>query len=135
MAAATAAATAAAYKRFLLEVARGQQGQTQPPPPPLQFPILFLLETLASLGSQSQPLQPTPGIKQMLDILFGHPDLESLLADPEESHAIQQHFVQRYLSHTDTAIWTDFILPTWTATAAATAAAAAVATKARQPLH
>ena len=74
----------------------------------------------------------------MLDILFGHPDLESLLADPEESHAIQQHFVQRYLSHTDPAIWTDFILPTWTATATAAAtaaAAAAAATKARQPLH
>ena len=74
----------------------------------------------------------------MLDILFSHPDLKSLLADPEESHAIQQHFVQNYLPHTDLAIWTDFILPTWVvaaATAAAAAAAAAAATKARQPLH
>jgi hypothetical protein len=126
------AAATAAYKRFLLEVARGQQAKTQPPPPPLQFPILFLLETLASMGSQSLP-QPTPGIKQMLDILFGHPGLASLLADPEESQEIQQHFVQRYLPHTDpsfTEIWTNIILPTWVV-----ATATAAATKARQPLH
>jgi len=67
----------------------------------------------------------------MLDILFSHPGLASLLADPEESHAIQQHFVQRYLPHTDPELWTNIILPTWTA--AATAAAAV--TKDRQPLH
>jgi hypothetical protein len=66
----------------------------------------------------------------MLDILFSHPDLASLLADPEESHAIQQHFVQRYLPQTDPsfmAIWMGIILPTWTATAAAA--------KDPQPLH
>lgn len=68
----------------------------------------------------------------MLDILFSHPDLSSLLADPEESHEIQKHFVQRYLPQTDPsfmAIWTGIILPTWTATATATA------TKDPQPLH
>jgi hypothetical protein len=66
----------------------------------------------------------------MLDILFSHPDLASLMADPEESHEIQKHFVQRYLPHTDpsfTAIWTGIILPTWTATA--------TAVKDPQPLH
>ena len=126
-----AAAATAAYQRFLLEVARGQESQA-PIQAPIQFPILFLLETLASLGSLGP--KPTPGIKRMLDILFSHPDLASLLSDPEESHEIQQHFVQRYLPQTDpsfAAIWTGIILPTWTAAAAATA----TASKDRLPLH
>jgi hypothetical protein len=84
------------------------------PPVIVQFPTLFLMETLTAV---LRPPLTRNGLDAACDILFAHPAVAPLIADADQSAALQAHFADRYLR---TAVpqalhdhWTHIVLPAW----------------------
>jgi hypothetical protein len=102
------------YMAFLRAVANHtSNGDPPPPPPAVQYPTIFLMEALSSLGVIDSPPPTRTGIDSACDILFSHPDIIPLIADASQSVVLQAHFVDRYLPQTMCDYWTHIILPAW----------------------
>lgn len=107
------------YVKFLRAIANETINSPEIPPVIVQFPTLFLMETLTAVLQPvaSQPPPTRNGLDAVCDILFVHPAVAPLIADAEQSAALQAHFADRYLR---TAVpqalhdhWTHIILPAW----------------------
>lgn len=108
------------YVKFLRAIANETIDSPEIPPVIVQFPTLFLMETLTAVLQRPVAPQPPPtrnGLDAVCDILFAHPAVAPLIADADQSAALQAHFADRYLH---TAVpqalhdhWTHIILPAW----------------------
>lgn len=109
------------YIAFLRTVANetvSPSPSLSPPNPDSAHPTLFLMETLSAvLQTTVSPPITRRGLDAACDILFAHPAIAPLIADAEQSAALQTHFADHYLR---TAIpqtlsdhWTYIVLPAW----------------------
>jgi hypothetical protein len=100
--------------------------------PVISHPAQFLMDALAALGCQNTPPSTRTGIDAACDLLFSHPAIIQLIADPNQSAALQAHFADRYLPLTTAPHfrdhWTYIIRPAWEQHTAIQATAAATAT-------
>lgn len=106
------------YVKFLRAIANETINNPEIPPVIVQFPTLFLMETLTAIlhPVASQPPPTRNGLDAVCDILFSHPAIVSLIADADQSAALQSHFADRYLLAVPQTLhdhWTHIVLPAW----------------------
>ena len=124
-----------------IDLLRSIANETTPPPPSLPTPVInhptqFLMDALVALSPETDDERTTPptrnGIDAACDHLFSHPAIVQLIADPDQSAALQAHFTDRYLPLTTAPHfrdhWTYIILPAWNQHTAIQATTTATAT-------
>ncbi|NCY21427.1 hypothetical protein EBX31_05665 [bacterium] len=106
------------YIAFLRAVANETADPVVSPPHTTpEHPTLFLMETLSAVLQRQNGPPTRHGLDAVCDILFSHPAIAPLIADADQSAALQAHFADRYLR---TAVpqtlhdhWTYIVLPAW----------------------
>jgi hypothetical protein len=102
------------FSDYLIAVATDRSGPPPPPPTPIKNPANFFQALYLHIARSNAPIS-REGTDRMMDTLFSHEDMQTLL-DPVEATKFQNEFAVLYLPTLSPAyqtFWTHIVLPAW----------------------